>query len=147
MPASESSRIWRAVIRLSLGTRTLPSLPSRSNFATSPRSRSGTRSICEPFFDRWNVSKTKTCRRISALLAFGHVERRRQQRIAHELEPRVPGVAGNREDRGKGGLEPFVLARLRRRRGLQEGAIGRKLRFQQERHLQDAGTLREALAN
>src|SRR5258708_37911323 len=56
-------------------------------------------------------------------------------------------MAGNREDRRERGLQPFVLARLGWRAQLQERAIRGELRFQQERHGQDAGALGETLAN
>ena len=83
----------------------------------------------------------------AALLAFGDVERRRQQREAHVLEPGVARVARDREDRRERGLQAFVLARVGRGVRLQERPVGRKLRFEQERHLEHARPLGEALAD
>jgi hypothetical protein len=51
----------------------------------------------------------------AALLALDDVERRRQQREAHELEAGVARVARDREDRRERGLQALVLARLARR--------------------------------
>ena len=83
----------------------------------------------------------------AALLALGDVERGREQREAHVFEPRVAGVAGDREDRRERGLQAFVLARLGRGVRLQERTVGRELRFEQEGHLQHAGPLGKALAD
>ena len=64
-----------------------------------------------------------------------------------ELEPGVARVARDREDRRERGLQAFVLARVGRRYRLQERAVRRELRLQQERHLQHARALGEALAD
>src|SRR6202521_4967300 len=82
----------------------------------------------------------------ASLLAFGDVERGRQQRIADEFQPRVAGVAGDRKYRSERGLQALVLARFGRRELLQKGAIRRELGFQQERYRQYARALGEALA-
>ena len=85
--------------------------------------------------------------REAALLALDDVERRRQQREADELEAGVARVARDREDRRERGLQAFVLARVGRGELLQERAIRRELRFEEERHLEHARALREALAD
>src|SRR5438105_3433674 len=56
-------------------------------------------------------------------------------------------MAGDREDRRERGLEALVLAIHAGRVGLQEGAVRRELRLQQEGHLEDARALGEALPN
>src|SRR6476469_6329605 len=68
-PLSDSSRRLRAVMRLSLATTTLPSLPWMSKRAISPRSRSGTNSSSAPLLPRWNVSNTKNSRRMCSLVS------------------------------------------------------------------------------
>ena len=83
----------------------------------------------------------------AALLAFGDVERRGEQRVADEIELRVARMAGDREDRRERGLQAFVLAPVAGRVRLQERAIGRELRLEQERHRQHARALGEALAD
>ena len=85
--------------------------------------------------------------REAALLAFGDVERGRQQREADVLEPRVAGVAGDRENRRERGLQALVLARFGRGVRLQERPVGRELRFEQERHLEHACPFGKALAD
>ena len=97
--------------------------------------------------DEADLGAQRGAEREAALLAFDDVERRRQQREAHELEPGVARVARDREDRRERGLQALVLALVSLREFLQERAIGRELRFEEERHLQDACALGEALAD
>ena len=65
--------------------------------------------------DEAHLGAQRRAVREAALLAFDDVERRRQQREAHELEPGVARVARDREDRRERGLQAFVLARFGRR--------------------------------
>ena len=66
VPVCSSVRTWRAVMRLSFSTTTLPSLSVMSKRATSPRRRSATNSICAPESIRRKLSKTKKCARIAS---------------------------------------------------------------------------------
>src|SRR6266700_1235975 len=50
-------------------------------------------------------------------------------------EPRVPGMAGDREDRGERHLKALVLALLRRHRGLKKRRVGLELGRQEKRHV------------
>ena len=59
-------RTWRAVMRLSFSTMTLPSLSVMSKRAISPRSRSATNSSCAPESIRRKLSKTKKLARIAS---------------------------------------------------------------------------------
>ena len=97
--------------------------------------------------DQAHLGAQRRAVRQPALLAFGDVERRRQQRIADEFQPRIARVTGDREDRRERGLQAFVLARFQRRRCLQERTVRCELGFQQERDRQHACALGEALAN
>ncbi|MDT4838143.1 hypothetical protein FQZ97_718910 [compost metagenome] len=66
VPPCSSSRVWRAVTRLSLATTTLPDLSVMSKRATSPRRRSETNSICAPLSIRRKLSFTKKFARIDS---------------------------------------------------------------------------------
>ena len=95
--------------------------------------------------DQADLGAQRRAERQAALLAFDDVERRREQREAHEFEPRVARVRRDREDRRERRLQPLVLAQLGGGFRLQERAVRRELRLEQERHRQDARALREAL--
>jgi hypothetical protein len=68
-------------------------------------------------------------RRVSepALLALLYVEWRMAEGIAHEFQPRVPGMADDRENRRERGLKPLILAFTRRHISLQKRGVGLKL--------------------
>src|SRR6267142_2460128 len=83
----------------------------------------------------------------AALLALLHVERRLAERVADELEPRVLGMADDREDRGERRLQALVLAALGRHVRLEERGVGLELGRDEERHLLHDRPLREALAD
>ena len=80
-----------------------------------------------------------------ALLALLDVERRRAQRVAHELEARIARMALDREDRGERRLQTLVLAALGSDLGLQEGRVRFDLRRQQKRHRQHVARLAKLL--
>jgi hypothetical protein len=82
-----------------------------------------------------------------ALLAFLDVERRHAQRIRHEVEARILGMALDRKDGVERGLQALVLALLRRQVRLQECAVGFQLRGQQKRHRQCTDTFCKAFTN
>src|SRR5207237_8274940 len=69
------------------------------------------------------------------------------ERIAYELETRVPGVADDREDRGKRRLQALVFASLGRHVRLQESGVGLELGRDEEGHFLHDRPLREALAD
>ena len=94
--------------------------------------------------DQAHLRPQRRAIREAALLAFGDVERRREQRKSDELEPRVARMARDRENRRERGLQALVLALIGGRVRLQERAIRRELRFEQKRDRQDARTLGEA---
>ncbi len=78
---------------------------------------------------------------------FLDVERRLAEREADEFQLRVAGVADDREDRGKRGLQALVAAALRGHVRLEEAGVGLELRGDEERHLLYDRPLREALAD
>ncbi len=81
------------------------------------------------------------------LLALLDVERRLAEHVRHEVEPRVAAVRADREDRRESGLQALARARLRRHRRLEERRVGLELRGEQERDVQHARALGEALAD
>ena len=82
----------------------------------------------------------------AALLALLHVERRRAQPVADELQRRTAIVALDGKHRVECGLQTLVRALLRRWLRLQELAVRFFLGGQQVGHAQNARPLAEALA-
>ena len=83
----------------------------------------------------------------AAQLAFLDVEHRLAEPIAHVLERRVAGVAGDREYAIEGRVQAdLVTTRLRRIR-LQESPVGIELNRQQVWRAEDARTLAKVLAD
>jgi len=97
--------------------------------------------------DQAHLGAQRRAVREPPLLALGDVERRSEQRIADVLEPRVARVARDRENRRERCLQTLVLPGVGRRVRLQERAVRRELGLEQERHVQHARALREALAD
>ena len=83
----------------------------------------------------------------ATLLALLDVERRLAQREADEIQARILRVAFDRKYRGESGLQPLVLAFLRRHGSLQERGERVELRSQQEWHVQHGCAFGEALAD
>ncbi len=83
----------------------------------------------------------------SAQLAFLDVEYRLAQAIAHVLERRVPGVAGNGEHAVEGGVQADFIAFGLRDIRLQESPIRIQLDRQQVRRAEDARTLAKVLTD
>ena len=83
----------------------------------------------------------------AAQLAFLDVEHRLTQPVAHVLERRVAGVAGDRKHAIEGRVQAdLVAARLGRIR-LQEAPVGIELNRQQIWRAEDARTLAKVLAD
>ncbi len=83
----------------------------------------------------------------AALLALDHVERRLAERVAHVLEARVAGVAGDREYRREGRLQAHLAAAVARPFGLEELRVRVDLGGKEEGHIQNGRALGEALAD
>ena len=83
----------------------------------------------------------------AAQLAFLDVEYRLAQAIAHVLERRIAGVAGNGEHAVESGVQADFVALGFRDIGLQESPVRIQLDRQQIRRAENARTLAEVLAN
>ena len=83
----------------------------------------------------------------AAQLALLDVEHRIAEAVAHVLENRVAGVAGDREHALERSVQPVLVAAFLGRVGLQELAIRVELDRQQVGHLEDALPLAEVLAD
>jgi hypothetical protein len=83
----------------------------------------------------------------AALLAFLDIEGRLAEGVIDELQACIAAMAGDREDRGEGGLQALVAALHRRNVRLQERQVGLQLGCQQEWHVQNTRALGEALAD
>src|SRR5207247_8053226 len=75
------------------------------------------------------------------------VEWRLAEEEAHELQARIPGMAGDREDRGERRLQSLVFPRFRGDVRLEERGIGLELGRDEERDFLHDRPLREALAD
>jgi len=79
------------------------------------------------------------------LLTFSNIECRLAQHEADELETRIAGMRNNRKNRGKRGLQAFVLAFFSGDFRLQESGKGLELGRKQERNIKHAGALGKTL--
>ena len=83
----------------------------------------------------------------AAELALLDVEHGLAEPVAHVLEQRVARIADDREDAAESGMQADLVAPVLGRVGLQELAVRIELDGQQVRHLEDARTLAEILAD
>jgi hypothetical protein len=83
----------------------------------------------------------------SAQLAFLDVEYRLAEAVAHVLERRVAGIAGDRENAVESGVQADFVALGFRDVRLQESPVRIQLDRQQIRRAEDARALAEILAN